>query len=225
MVNCHRNRILALALAVLALGHAPAPAQTADTAPPPPAPVATAGPQPTLHPGDLLQVRIWKEPDLSGEFPVGNDGMVTLPKLGEQRVAGVPLDELRERLLARYRVSLRNPSITIIPLRRVQVLGFVNRPGLFNVDPTLTLNGVLALAGGVGPHGNLRRIRLVREGRVMYERVTAGATLVTLDVRSGDQLYVGERSWADRNSGVLVGALLSTATTIAITVVTILTRP
>jgi hypothetical protein len=54
---------------------------------------------------------------------------------------------------------------------------------------------------------------------VIYERVTAGATLVTLDVRSGDQLYVGERSWADRNSGVLIGALISTATTIAVTIV------
>jgi polysaccharide export outer membrane protein len=170
-------------------------------------------------PGDLLQVRIWREPDLSGEFLVGTDGTVTLPKIGQRFVTGMPLDALREQLLALYRVSLRNPSISITPLRRVQVLGFVNRPGIFNVDPTLTLNGVLALAGGANVNGNLRRIRLVREGRVLYERVTAGSTLVTLDVRSGDQLYVGERSWADRNSGVLVAALISTATTIAVTIV------
>lgn len=217
MVTCFRHRFLAFALAALALGCAPARAQTAEPASPPPP--AADGPQPMLHPGDLLQVRIWREPDLSGEFPVGTDGMVTLPKLGVQRAAGVPLDQLRDRLLEQYRVSLRNPSITIIPLRRVQVLGFVNRPGLFNVDPTLTLTGVLALAGGASGNGNLRRIRLVREGRVLHERVTAGATLVTLDVRSGDQLYVGERSWADRNSGVLVAALISTATTIAVTIV------
>lgn len=215
-MTCLRSRVAALALAALALGHAPARAQTAEPAS---APAAAAGAQAALHPGDVLQVRIWREPDLSGDFPVGNDGIVVLPKIGEQRVAGVPLEQVRQRLLEQYRVSLRNPSITIIPLRRVQVLGFVHRPGIFNVDPTLTLNGVLALAGGVSPGGNLRRIRLVREGRVLYERVTAGATLVTLDVRSGDQLYVGERSWADRNSGVLVAALISTATTIAVTIV------
>lgn len=209
-----RFRLALLVPALLALGHAPVRAQT-DTA----AASAAATPQPTLSPGDLLQVRIWREPELSGEYLVGSDGTVTLPKIGVQRVAGVPLAELQDRLMALYRVSLRNPSITIIPLRRVQVLGNVNRPGLFNVDPTLTLTGVLALAGGANANGNLRRIRLVRGGQVLHERVTAGATLMTLDVRSGDQLYVGERSWADRNSGVLVAALISTATTIAVTIV------
>jgi polysaccharide export outer membrane protein len=219
VTNPIRFRLLAVLLALAAV-QAPARAQTtapADTLPPPVA--ALPAGLPPLMPGDLLQVRIWREPDLSGEFLVGTDGTVTLPKIGQRFVTGMPLDALREQLLALYRVSLRNPSISITPLRRVQVLGFVNRPGIFNVDPTLTLNGVLALAGGANVNGNLRRIRLVREGRVLYERVTAGSTLVTLDVRSGDQLYVGERSWADRNSGVLVAALISTATTIAVTIV------
>jgi len=213
-------RLLPLVLALLAAGHAPARAQT-DTA----AAGAAATSQPTLNPGDLLQVRIWREPDLSGEFLVGPDGTVTLPKIGVQRVAGLPLAQLQDRLMELYRVSLRNPSITIIPLRRVQVLGHVNRPGIFNVDPTLTLNGVLALAGGANGNGNLRRVRLVREGRVLHERVTAGATLVTLDVRSGDQLYVGERSWADRHSGLLVGALISTATTLVTTLLILSSQP
>lgn len=203
-------RLMAL-LAALALGHAPARAQS-----------AAPDSMPALRPGDLLQVRIWREPDLSGEFLVDPGGMITLPKLGERRVAGVPLGTLREQLLADYRVSLRNPSITLTPLRRVQVLGNVNRPGIYNVDPTLTLTGVLALAGGANANGNLRRINLVREGQVVRERVTAGATLATLDVRSGDQLYVGERSWVDRNSGVLIGALISAATTVSIA---ILARP
>lgn len=206
--------ILAL-LAALALGHAPARAQGEQ----PPAAPAPADSMIVLQPGDLLQVRIWREPDLSGDFQVDPSGRVTLPKLGERQVAGVPMGRLRDQLLAEYRVSLRNPSITLTPLRRVQVLGHVNRPGVFNVDPTITLTGVLALAGGANGNGNLRRINLVRDGQVVRERVTEGATLATLDVRSGDQLYVGERSWFDRNSGVLIGALISAVTTIGITVV------
>jgi polysaccharide export outer membrane protein len=206
-------RLVALAVA-LALGHAPARAQSAPAVP--------DSSWAALQPGDILQVRIWKEPDLGGDFLVDPSGRVTLPKLGERQVAGVPLATLRDRLLAEYRVSLRNPSITLTPLRRVQVLGNVNRPGIYNVDPTLTLTGVLALAGGANANGNLRRINLVREGRVVRERVTEGASLATLDVRSGDQLYVGERAWVDRNSGVLIGALISAVTTVGIA---ILTRP
>jgi polysaccharide export outer membrane protein len=206
-------RLVALAVA-LALGHAPARAQSAPAAP--------DSSWAALQPGDILQVRIWKEPDLGGDFLVDPSGRVTLPKLGERQVAGVPLATLRDRLLAEYRVSLRNPSITLTPLRRVQVLGNVNRPGIYNVDPTLTLTGVLALAGGANANGNLRRINLVREGRVVRERVTEGASLATLDVRSGDQLYVGERAWVDRNSGVLISALISAIATVGIA---ILSRP
>ncbi|HEY0035223.1 MAG TPA: polysaccharide biosynthesis/export family protein [Longimicrobium sp.] len=221
MLTC--LRILAL-VAALALGHAPAPAQTqtpTQTPAQPPAQTSAASADSlyALRPGDILQIRIWREPDLSGDFQVDPNGVVTLPKLGERHVAGVPLGELRDRLLAEYRVSLRNPSITFTPLRRVQVLGHVTRPGIFNVDPTLTLTGVLALAGGANPAGDVRRINLVRDGQVVRERVTEGATLQTLDVRSGDQLFVGERSWFDRNSGVLIGALISAITTIGITVV------
>ncbi|HEX8829535.1 MAG TPA: polysaccharide biosynthesis/export family protein [Longimicrobium sp.] len=215
MLTC--LRILAL-VAALALGHAPASAQTPEPAPPQ-TPASPADSLYALRPGDILQIRIWREPDLSGDFQVDPNGVVTLPKLGERHVAGVPLGELRDRLLAEYRVSLRNPSITLTPLRRVQVLGSVNRPGIFNVDPTLTLTGVLALAGGANPTGDVRRINLVRDGQVVRERVTEGATLQTLDVRSGDQLFVGERSWFDRNSGVLIGALISAVTTIGITIV------
>jgi hypothetical protein len=57
---------------------------------------------------------------------------------------------------------------------------------------------------------------------VVRERVTEGASLATLDVRSGDQLYVGERAWVDRNSGVLISALISAIATVGIA---ILSRP
>jgi polysaccharide biosynthesis/export protein len=162
-----------------------------------------------LVPGDVMQVRIWREPDLSGDFVVDENGSVVFPLLGERRVAGVPVDELRNSLLEAYSAELRNPSITITPLRRVFVLGEVNVPGLKVVDPTVSLAGVVALAGGANPLGDLRKIRLVRDGVVILDEIPAASALAEMDIRSGDQVIVGRRGWFDRNSTFVVSAVLS----------------
>jgi polysaccharide export outer membrane protein len=217
----HVRRLVGLAVALAFAAGTPAAAQTstaADTTRPPPAD-GTADAMVGLNPGDVLRVVIWREPDLSGEFIVDPDGVVTLPMIGVQRVTGIPLGQLRTRIVEQYRVNLRNPSISVTTLRRIQVLGQVNRPGLYNLDPTVTLSGAIATASGASPLGDLRRIRLVRDGKTFAARVGGNETLNTLDVRSGDQIYVGERSWLERNSAFLVGALISTATTIVVTLI------
>ncbi len=196
-------RALAAAVPALFLFAAPAAAQPGAT------PAAASAAAYSLQPGDLLQVTIWREEDLSGEFLVDLGGRVTLPLLGVRQVVGVPLDSLQEVLLREYRVYLRNPSITVTPLRRVQVLGEVTKPGVYSVDPTVTVAGAVALAGGATSTGDLRKIRIVREGRVYSQRVGPGTALAAADIRSGDQIFVERRSWFDRNSTFLVSVLLS----------------
>ncbi len=163
----------------------------------------------SLAPGDVLRVQIWREEDLSGEFPVDERGTVTLPMLGEYQVAGVPLAEIRARLIEAYRVQLRNPSIEITPLRRIHVLGEVNKPDLYEVDPTISIAGVVALAGGATSNGDLGKIRVVRDGAVIRQRIAAESALSGADVRSGDQIFVGRRSWFERNSTFVVSTVLS----------------
>jgi polysaccharide export outer membrane protein len=209
-----RAALVLLALAALA----PAPAARGQDG-------ASAGAQAdsgviSLQPGDLVRVSIYREPDLSGEFLVDEDGVVTFPLIGEQRVSGVPMRRLREMLMEAYRVHIRNPSIVITPLRRINVLGEVQRPGLYPVDPTVSLAGAVALAGGATNQGDLRKIRIVREGRVYTARVGAGELLSSLGVRSGDEIYVGRRSWVERNSALL----LSLATSFTTTIIVIATR-
>lgn len=170
---------------------------------------AGAQQQATLRPGDAVRVEIWREEDLSGEFAVALDGTVTLPLLGRQRLVDIPLEMLRDTLTTQYRVHLRNPSINITPIRRVTVLGEVQKPGLYGADPTLALAGLVALAGGATPDGSLDRIRIVRDGQVLRERVGAGETLTTADVRSGDQIIVDQKSWFARNSTFVVSTILT----------------
>lgn len=163
----------------------------------------------TLRPGDLLRIQIWREPDLQGDFQVDVDGVVILPLIGEKRVTGIPVRRLREVLIEDYQVHLRNPSINITPLRRIHVLGSVRQAGMYPVDPTVTLADAVALAGGTVDGGDLRRIRIIRRGVVIRERVAAGETLRQVDLNSGDQIYVERRPWLQRNGTTLIGMGIS----------------
>lgn len=202
------RRPLLLLLSLLSLLHAPAAAQNA----------AVRIDQVTLLPGDVVRVQIWREEDLSGEFPVDEGGRVILPLVGEKSVAGIPMGRLRDQLVEDYRVHLRNPSITITPLRRVNVLGEVQKPGMYTLDPTLSLAGAVALAGGANSIGDINRIQIIRNGQTVYKRASAGQTLEGVELRSGDQILVQRRSWFDRNSTFIVSTLLS-ATSIVIALV------
>lgn len=192
-----------VAIFLVLAGLSPLGAQ-ADTVP---VPAATS--ELTLGPGDLIRVEVYREEELKGEYLVDELGMVVLPLLGEQRVAGIPMRELRRQLVEAYRVHLRNPSIIITPLRRINVLGEVQRPGMYAMDPTVSVAGAVAMAGGATAAGDLRKVRILRDGRVYGQRLGPGMALSEADIRSGDQIFVERRSWFDRNSTFVVSTTLS----------------
>lgn len=207
---------LACTLALWASAAGPAPAQER----PPVAPAAQQQDSTALQPGDLVRLLIWREPDMSGDFLVDESGAVTLPMLGSRRAAGVPIATLRAGLIRDFQVQLRNPSITITPLRRINVLGEVNKPGVYPVDMTATVSEVVAMAGGVNPTGDPRRVSIVRrDGRVLQDRVSVEASLTQTGIRSGDQVVVGRRSWVDRNSATLLATGISILASVVTTLI------
>ena len=73
-------------------------------------------------------------------------------------------DSLHNLLVTQYSKSLRDPAIEVTVLRRVNVIGAVRSPGFYYADPTVTVKGALALAGGVTPEGNRNKLELQRAG-------------------------------------------------------------
>ncbi len=163
-----------------------------------------------LRSGDVVRLNIWREPDMSGEFIVDEAGMVVFPRVGEYRVLDDTPETLKARLLADYQQYLRNPSIEITVLRRVRIVGAVNNPGLHLVDPTVTVADALALAGGATLNGDPNKIRIIREGVEIAVNVRADLRITDSPIRSGDQIYVPERSWVARNSGVVAASITAT---------------
>jgi polysaccharide biosynthesis/export protein len=168
--------------------------------------------------GDVVKLYIWREEEMSGEFPVPESGVVVFPKIGPRKVTGHPMPEIKASIIAEYQKYLRNPSIEITFLRRVNVLGAVNEPGVFSLDETMTVAHALALAGGARPDGKVDRVELIRDGQKLVGKISQRTRIADLQIRSGDQLFVPERGWVARNSG-LVAAILSGVISVTIALI------
>jgi protein involved in polysaccharide export with SLBB domain len=161
----------------------------------------------TVQPGDLIRLKIWREPDMSGDIRVDEDGIATLPRIGPLPVADLPADSLKRILLRSYAKFLRDPSVDIAVLRRVTILGAVRTPNVYHIEPTMTVADALALAGGASPEGKQDQVELRRRAGAIPLKLSRGARLADTPLRSGDELYVPERSWFSRNSAVVIGGV------------------
>lgn len=152
----------------------------------------------TLRPGDVLRIQVWGREELSGRFQVDELGNVNYPMLGAISTVGINVAELRDTLRTGLENLFADPFITITPLFRMAVLGKVRNPGLYTVDPTLTVLDVVALAGGPAADANMNGTRLIRGGeeiRVDLSRQSLrGQTLQEMGVRSGDQIVVPRKA-------------------------------
>lgn len=187
------------ALFVALLTASPVHAQDAT----PEATARDAGAAP-IQPGDQIVLSIWREPDLSGTFTVDAAGTVVLPRLGALPAATMSGSELQDTVRKEFTRYLRNPSIQVQVLRRVGVQGEVRDPGLYMVDLTKTLREVISEAGGITEFGNPNRISIMRDGERIPLEEDEGARFLTAELRSGDQVFVGRRSWFEINSLAIV---------------------
>ena len=190
------------------------------------APVVAQGPSSySLRPGDIIRISVWGQDAYSGQFQIDEEGLLHYPIIGELNTRDMSLAALRDTVRAGLERLFTNPFVTITPLFRIAVLGQVLKPGLYTVDPTLSVLDIVALAGGATPAGNLEKIKLYRggaESNVNYEQTAlVGHTLQQVGVRSGDEIMVPRKSFTREDwSIVLAGTNL--ALTAAIFVVTLL---
>jgi protein involved in polysaccharide export with SLBB domain len=199
-----RNGLIGLVLA----GCVCAPLRAQQPSASPPSSSDTGG---VLHSGDVVRLRIWREPDLSGDFAVDERGVAVFPKIGPMMVQKQSPESLEARLVKSLSAYLRNPSVEVVLLRRVQVLGAVRNPGLYTVDPTMSVSDALALAGGVDENGKSNQVHLIRRGERLTVNVSQRTRIADTPIQSGDQLFVPQRGWISRNPAALAGVLTAAA--------------
>ncbi|HVL37075.1 MAG TPA: polysaccharide export protein EpsE [Burkholderiales bacterium] len=142
--------------------------------------------------GDALRVSVFQQPDLATEARVSERGTITMPLIGEVRVAGMSANEAAARIAAELKNGkyLNNPQVTVavttLRSRQVNVLGLVARPGRFALDDTSSqLADVIAAAGGISPEGS-KIVTVIRDGTP--QRVDLFTT--AFDLKNGDTVLV-----------------------------------
>ncbi|HEX9728346.1 MAG TPA: polysaccharide biosynthesis/export family protein [Gemmatimonadales bacterium] len=172
-----------------------------------------------LRPGDVLMIRVWGREEFSGQFQVDENWTIQYPVLGEFTVRDLTVGDVRDQVRQGLETLFRSPFVTVTPLFRMAVLGHVRNPGLYTVDPTLSVIDVVALAGGPASGGNMSRIRLLRGGsetEIDFAQASLrGRTLAEVGVRSGDEIIV-PRKWFTREDVLLLLGFTQVLLSIAI---------
>lgn len=164
----------------------------------------------TLRTGDRVVLHFLRERELSGEVTVNERGEAPFPKIGLMRVTDMSIAQLQDTLRARYAEFLRVPELEIAVLRRIVVNGEVRIPNVYMVDGASTVRDVIARAGGLTDAGSRGKVAIIRDGVRIPVKGWERDVGPSSDLRSGDQVIVGRKSWFTMNAlsvistGVLV---------------------
>lgn len=178
-----------------------------------------------LRPGDAVKIAVFRDPELTGEYLIDSRGQLQIPGLGVIQAAGLDPDQLKTSIRqALIQLGTTNPQIAVQPLVRVSVLGEVRSPALYPVDPGISLIQLLTIAGGPTPNANLRRTRVVREGRVFevdLESALTGSASGRVVLYSNDVVVVPKKTGFTRETLQFVLGLTTTALSIATLIITV----
>jgi polysaccharide biosynthesis/export protein len=166
---------------------APKTTQQTATPAPPPEPVKSATPSSAVAPGtatsatyagpmdasryiigpeDSLQVTVWKEPTLSGNFPVRPDGMISLVLVGDLPAAGLTPMALSNDITQRLKKYIQDPVVTVAVLgvnsQRIFLVGEVGKVGPTMLTPGMTPLQAIVTAGGLSQFANSKKIYILR---------------------------------------------------------------
>jgi protein involved in polysaccharide export with SLBB domain len=192
-----RARLSVLASCVVALFVHWQPAR-AQTLPPAPAVRDTiARSVGALRPGDVLKIAVFRDKELTGDYPIDARGYVQIPGLGVIKAAGLEPTEVTDRLrLALIERGFARPEISVQPLIRVSVLGEVRSPNMYPVDPGTSLLQLLTVAGGPTDRARLQDTRVIRDGhafRVDMDGGLHGTAAGRVVLYSNDVVVVGRK--------------------------------
>jgi polysaccharide export outer membrane protein len=155
-----------------------------------------------VQPSDVLQVSVWKEPDLTQQVIVRPDGAFSFPIVGEVNAVGKTVEELRLELVQALRRIIPDVVVTVsvieIKGNKVYVIGQVNQPGEFIVNPRVDVIQALSLAGGTTAFASPSEIFVLRRDNGQqrrlpfnFEAVLRGKDLEqNVLLRSGDVVVV-----------------------------------
>jgi polysaccharide export outer membrane protein len=151
-----------------------------------------------IGPEDILLVRVWREPELSGAVQVRPDGKITLPLIDEVDAAGLTPEALKNKIVEELGEFVNKPEVIVsvqsVQSKKYYITGEVHRTGTFPLVVPVTVLEALTNAGGFREFANLKKITILRKGKVLkfnYTEVIKGKNMEqNILVENGDYIVV-----------------------------------
>jgi polysaccharide export outer membrane protein len=154
-----------------------------------------------IGPEDVLDISVWKNPELSRTVPVRPDGKVSLPLVNDIHAAGLTPSSLRDELTRRLAEYVPSPEVAVIVREvhsaKVSVVGAVRTPGRYEVRSPATVLELIALAQGFTDFASRDRIVVLRtngeeQTRIPfnYRKIADGSEQENFFVQPGDIIVV-----------------------------------
>lgn len=142
-----------------------------------------------LSAGDVLDITVLGEPDLSKQVVVPPDGKITYPLIGEINAIGLTVQQLADEITRRLKEYIKKPSVSVSIVKfsynKFYILGEIARPGEYDLLPGMGLREAISLAGGVTPQANINAILLLHKNgereEVDLQKILAGERDVPLN--------------------------------------------
>lgn len=151
---------------------------------------------------DVLEISVWRNPDLSRQVTVRPDGRISLPLIGDVTAVGLTTSELRDRITEKLTEYKENPTVAIVVMTvnsyYFYTQGAVGITGKIPLLSRTTLIQAITLAGGLAPDAVRSRITIFRLGRdggppqkivVSYDEIILRGG-ENIELKPGDTLVV-----------------------------------
>lgn len=155
-----------------------------------------------INPGDVLEISVWREEALQQQVLVRPDGAFSFPLAGEIKAKNKSVEQVQQELTKRLEMFIPDLVVTVSVLEingnRVYVIGQVNNPGVFIVNPQVDVLQALSMAGGTTPFADLNDINVLRREngkqiaiKFRYNDIVKGKRLdQNILLRAGDVVVV-----------------------------------
>lgn len=151
-----------------------------------------AGTEYFLGVNDMLNIHVFNEPELSGQFQVQANGTINMPLIGIVHIAGQTPENAKDLIETKLSQGyLINPdvSLEIAEHRSFYIMGEVKNPGQYEYQGDLTAMGAVAIAGGFTYRAKRKQFKLMRTPQDNdYQKIQTNAA-----ISPGDILLIEER--------------------------------
>jgi polysaccharide export outer membrane protein len=136
---------------------------------------AKGGDEYVLGPGDVVNIRVFNQDNVSGRTRIRPDGKVTIPFVNDVPAAGRTTREVAASVQTALRSYINQAVVTVyleeVAPTQLSVLGEVARPGVYSIDRGQGVLRAIAAAGGLTEFAHKDRIFVVRAGQAAQERI------------------------------------------------------